>query len=211
MMAFTRSSIWFAVFVLVVFLMGLATGITIDRFASPARRPTRAVGGIGAGPRPAVLADRMSRELDLSDAQKQQLEEIFKRAAGRLETFRRDSRQEFGALSRELDAEIEAVLTPEQREKFRQMRPGRRRPPRGHKPEGAKGKTKDGKIPAEAAVYGFETTGGRSCSCSESTSFSGRRCSSSQFSRARRPSSTRSAANAGAGSALTDRSRSASN
>jgi Spy/CpxP family protein refolding chaperone len=131
MMAFTRSSIWFAVFVLVVFLMGLATGITIDRFASPARRPTRAVGGIGAGPRPAVLADRMSRELDLSDAQKQQLEEIFKRAAGRLETFRRESRQEFGALSRELDAEIEAVLTPEQREKFRQMRPGRRRPPRG--------------------------------------------------------------------------------
>jgi Spy/CpxP family protein refolding chaperone len=126
MMALARSRIWFAVFVLVVFLIGLATGVAINRFSPYGPAAPRGLSGGRPGPRPALLADRMSRQLELNETQKQQLEEIFKRAAQRMEAFRRDSRQQFATLSRELDSEIEAVLTPEQREKFREMRRSRR-------------------------------------------------------------------------------------
>lgn len=138
MMALTKSRIWFAVFMLIVFLIGLGTGMAIDRYAASGRRAARGFGGMGSGPRPAVVAERMSRELDLSDTQQQQLEEVFERGAGRFERFRRENRQRFVALSQQLSAEVEAILTPEQREQFRELRRSRQRrggerPPRSRR------------------------------------------------------------------------------
>jgi Spy/CpxP family protein refolding chaperone len=129
MMAIAKSRLWFAVFLIIVFLLGIGTGLTVDRFADPGPRGPRGFGRMGPGPRPAALADRMSRELNLSSTQREQLEQVFVRGAERLENYRRDSRRQFASLSRQLNSEVEAVLTPEQRERFRAMR--RERPRRG--------------------------------------------------------------------------------
>lgn len=127
MMALARRKLWFAVFVLVVFSIGVAAGIVIDRYRPMGRRPF-AMGMMRQGPpRPAQIADRMSRELGLTAAQRADLEAVFKRNGDRLVRFRARTGAEFDAIRTQLDAEISAILTPEQRATFEQQRKRRER------------------------------------------------------------------------------------
>jgi Spy/CpxP family protein refolding chaperone len=97
-----------AVLVLVLtFGAGLVVGFGLGRFAHLARG--------GRGPMPEVAArmmlNRLDRHLELTDAQETQIRAIFERRHSRM-------RDEIA----QTNAEIESVLTPEQREKLRKMR-----------------------------------------------------------------------------------------
>lgn len=121
--------LWFALFVLVVFCLGAAAGVVADRYTA-LRRPSFGPGRMGGGmgfmrpgpPRPSEIADRMSRELDLTPEQRQQLEAVFERNGDRLQHFRRQTGAQFDVLRKQLDSEISAILTPEQRAKFEEQR-----------------------------------------------------------------------------------------
>lgn len=133
MRALLGRKVWFGVFVLVVFCLGAAAGVVADRYRMfGGRRPFGAGMLRGGPPKPAEIADRMSRELGLTDAQRTQLEEVFRRNGDHLEQFRRETGARFDVLRKQLDSEISAILTPEQRAKFEEQRKRRERnrPPR---------------------------------------------------------------------------------
>ena len=136
-MSDNRVRLWFALFVLVVFGVGLAGGVVLNRSfvrrASFDRLSDRWRGPIdvgpggqgpgggprrGAGPPPGVLVDRLARELDLTADQRTKIEEVLAARRTRLETVQREVRERFDAEQRGLRDEIRKVLTPEQQEKF---------------------------------------------------------------------------------------------
>jgi Spy/CpxP family protein refolding chaperone len=127
-MADSRMRIWFALFVLAVFCFGAAAGILIgmrmDRSDVPWRRlpgADRAAGlrgGPGAGPPPQVLLERLTRELDLDQSQREQIRTVLEASRGRVIALQRDVRGRFDDEQRTLREEIRKVLTPEQQEKF---------------------------------------------------------------------------------------------
>jgi Spy/CpxP family protein refolding chaperone len=83
----------------------------------------------------------MARDLQLTADQQKQVEQAFERGAVRLETFRTATREQFDALKKQLDDDIDRVLTPEQRVKHQAMREEerRRRPPPGGRGPGRGG------------------------------------------------------------------------
>jgi len=144
-----RVRIWFALFVLAVFGVGLAGGVLIGR-AVPRRaergvdRPGRGPGDFGpggpgprrgGGPPPRLLVERLTTDLNLTVDQQKKIEEILTASRTRVETLQRDVRDRFDAEQRSLREAIHQVLTPEQQQKFDQRerergRFGRRGPPR---------------------------------------------------------------------------------
>lgn len=72
-------------------------------------------------PLPAVL-HRLDRRLDLTDAQRQQVEEILTRRRTRINAMWGGMRPRVRAEVEAMNAEIANILTPEQREKFEKMR-----------------------------------------------------------------------------------------
>ena len=126
MTPFGRSRLWFGLFILVVFLLGVVTGLGGSRFlhGPPFGRPPRP-------PSPAMIADRLTRELNLTPEQRKQVEVVLQQGTDRLERFHAETGDQYGKLRRELDADIERVLTPEQQAKYRTLRPG---PPRDGRP-----------------------------------------------------------------------------
>jgi Spy/CpxP family protein refolding chaperone len=152
-MSDNRMRLWFTLFVLVVFGVGLAGGVVLDRSfgrrgafdrTDRGRRPIdvgpggQGPGGgsrRGGGPPPAVLVDRLARELDLTAEQRTKIEEVLTARRTRLETVQREVRERFDAEQRSLRDEIRNLLTPDQQEKFdsnerQRGRSGRRGPPR---------------------------------------------------------------------------------
>jgi Spy/CpxP family protein refolding chaperone len=143
-MSDNRVRIWFSLFVLVVFGVGLAGGVALDRslnrraafnrsFDRGGPRGPMDVGpggpgpggpGPGGGPRrgggppPRVLVDRLASELDLTADQRTKIEEVLTARRTRLETVQREVRDRFEAEQRGLRDEIRKILTPEQQEKF---------------------------------------------------------------------------------------------
>jgi Spy/CpxP family protein refolding chaperone len=146
----SRVRIWFALFVLVVFAVGLAGGVIAGRVVT--RRPAieRGVerdrgprdfgpGGPGSrrggGPPPRVLADRLAKDLGLTAEQQAKVEAVLTASREHVESLQRDVRERLDAEQRNLRDEIRKVLTPEQQQKFDQSqgergRFGRRGPPR---------------------------------------------------------------------------------
>ncbi len=122
--------------VAVAFVAGALIGFAGGRFYSLFHGPMR------GGPGPEFVRGRiishLDRELDLTPQQKDQLAQIMDRHHKRMQDLsaavRPQMRQEIEAANRE----IEAVLTPEQREKFQtmRMRMDRYLPRRGRHHEG---------------------------------------------------------------------------
>ncbi len=140
-MAASRTRVWFSLFVLAVFCLGLAAGLVIDRrlgppplagggaFSGPAGR------GLGPrGPRAGLLIERLDRELQLTDDQKQRVQSIFDARRPRLEAMQRDMAVHAEEEQRALQADVRQVLNAEQQVKFdrwleQQPRGRRGRPP----------------------------------------------------------------------------------
>ena len=129
-MSDNRTRIWFALFVLVVFCVGMAAGALVGRRLGPPHSdvegpPLAGPGGRrGAGPggpggaSPARLIDRLDRELQLTDEQKAGIQKVFEARREPLERAQREMRERMDREQRELRAEIRKVLTAEQQPKF---------------------------------------------------------------------------------------------
>jgi Spy/CpxP family protein refolding chaperone len=137
-----KTRLWFGIFVALVFIAGVATGSLLERvfnrplWAGMPGMPMGATvridggppgfGGRGgpfamATPAPGMLAGVFAEELKLTDDQRKQIETIFESHRPQLSVLRDSVRDKFEQERKAIDAEIEKVLTPEQRERFHEI------------------------------------------------------------------------------------------
>jgi Spy/CpxP family protein refolding chaperone len=139
-----KTRLWFGIFVFLVFIAGVATGSLLERvfnrsWPGPMMGAVRVEGGgPGAfavavpgepgrpafamtGPAPGMLAGVFADELKLTDPQRKQIETIFESHRPQLSVLRDSVREKFEQERKAIDAEIEKVLTPEQRERFHEI------------------------------------------------------------------------------------------
>ncbi|MFN8059491.1 MAG: hypothetical protein U0Q12_10015 [Vicinamibacterales bacterium] len=111
---------WFVLFLTIVFLSGLGVGVLLSRqLESPAAASSVArQRGRRPVPPPAELAHRLKKDLELNDDQERDLERIFTAGRERLQGLRREVRARFDAEHRDVRAEVDKVLTPEQQSRF---------------------------------------------------------------------------------------------
>jgi len=125
-MSDSRPRIWFSLFVLAVFCVGLGAGVLLGRrMVSPPGRPfgefggpPGLAGGRRGGPPPGVLLDRLHRELDLTEDQRTRIDVVLRASRERLDQFQQDTRTRLDSEQRALREQIRKELTPEQQQKF---------------------------------------------------------------------------------------------
>jgi Spy/CpxP family protein refolding chaperone len=118
-MSDNRIRIWFSLFVLVVFCVGMAGGIVIGRrMAPPPRSGMFLPGEPGRGRGPGPLIDRLDREVQLTPEQRTRVKAIFDARRARLEEVQREVIARAEQERRALQDEIRTVLTPEQQTRF---------------------------------------------------------------------------------------------
>lgn len=126
------SNLIVALILIAPFLAGLAGGVALDRFALHHRHGPFAGTPLGRG-RPPVnataraemrrhLADRIANDLDLSQAQRAQLDTILPHRLAAFDALRKEMAPRVQALLDSSSAEIEAILTPAQRVKWAELR-----------------------------------------------------------------------------------------
>ena len=89
------------------------------------------------------MGERLSKKLGLTAEQKARVDEIIKSKMDRMEQERKACREKMESIKTETDAQITAILTPEQKTKFEELRKNREN--KEHKrtdkcPAGKKGK-----------------------------------------------------------------------
>jgi Spy/CpxP family protein refolding chaperone len=105
-----------AITVLVLtFVAGVATGVFGAHMAI-------LHGGPGAERFPHAMVNRLDHRLDLTDAQRAQVEAIIKRRHAHIDEMWDGVRPKVRAEIESTNQEIERVLTPEQRARFKRMR-----------------------------------------------------------------------------------------
>jgi Spy/CpxP family protein refolding chaperone len=135
-----------------VAIAGVLSGAALDRYVlylwgrpGPERgefRPDRRGGGgrgafgeIGRGLPPPEVNSRLMRELDLSPAQRAEIDSLLDRQAAKLREVRERVRPEIDSLVAETEREMSARFTPEQRKRYdslrKEMRPPSSRSRRG--------------------------------------------------------------------------------
>ena len=127
-MSDNRAKIWFALFVLVVFCAGAAAGVFVERRFDGPERSWRGGGpppggpgsGRGGGPPPEILLRRLTDDLDLDAAQREQVGRVLRESRDRIEGLQHDVRQQFDREQQNLRDEIRKVLRPEQQQRFEQ-------------------------------------------------------------------------------------------
>ena len=149
-MSDTSTRLWAGLFVLVVFVSGLAAGVLVRPWLRFSPGPPRGLGTRGMVGRPAPdrmterLLERISTEIDLTLEQDQGLRAVFDGRQQRLREINEEVRDRFETQQAQMNAEIAAILTPEQMEIFQNeilsMRGERgRRGPRGRGGRGGRG------------------------------------------------------------------------
>ena len=142
----TSTRLWAGLFVLVVFVAGLAAGVVVIRL-SPG--PEAGFGRPGAPGRPGGspparmnerLIDRMAAAgMDLTPEQARQLRAVFATRQGRLRDMNEEIRGLFEAQQVQMNADIAEILTPDQMEVFDSEIVRMRRQPRGPRGRGGRG------------------------------------------------------------------------
>lgn len=126
----TGTRIWFGVFTTLVFLAGVAIGLLLDRTPQPTLVPAAnamAVQGVPIGgvpfpqPGPAGVASILADDLALTAAQRDEIAVILAAKREELGAFREHVRERFLQQRQAINAEIERVLTPAQRERFQAL------------------------------------------------------------------------------------------
>jgi Spy/CpxP family protein refolding chaperone len=115
-----RLHLWTALILLGVFLAGAATGVGLAHFLRPPPRPAGPPGRGGMLPPPLV-------ELGLSPEQAEKARAIFERLRPEMEAAIQESFPRVRAIQERAEAEVRALLTPEQAARFDAARA--RRPP----------------------------------------------------------------------------------
>jgi len=110
----TKTTVIAALVLVLTFAGGFAAGFVVHRFL-PRERMMPALAAH-------AMLDHLDRRLDLTDAQRKQIEEILERRHSRISQLWSDVRPRVRAEIDATNAEIEKVLTPEQRAKFATMK-----------------------------------------------------------------------------------------
>jgi Spy/CpxP family protein refolding chaperone len=118
---------------LVLFIVAVAGGLTAVALDRTLLRHGRPHGGPPFGPPPheREFRDRMSREIGLSSDQQRRVDSLMDRQISEIRRLRAEVQPRLDSVVAETRREIEAILTPEQREKARAMA---RRGFDGHRP-----------------------------------------------------------------------------
>jgi len=111
----TKYKILIALTLVVVFGLGVAAGVLGER--NVVHRTARHAAQRMHPPSPETWA----KELGLTQSQQDQIREIFKKSEERMKAYRAESHAKLGEIRKGLKAEIDAVLTPEQRQKNDEM------------------------------------------------------------------------------------------
>jgi Spy/CpxP family protein refolding chaperone len=137
MNASRKSRLMAGVVILLVFLSGVAIGFYLHHALPRRGRPAFAFGGPPPGARPEVkgrMLARLDRDLALTPAQHARIDTVLTRRESELHALMTEARPRFEAIAARTRAEIQAVLTPAQQEKFAEIvkhmesrREGRRR------------------------------------------------------------------------------------
>ena len=140
----TSTRLWAGLFVLVVFVAGLAVGVLVSPWLSPG--PQRGFGPPGLVGRPSPdrmterLLERISADIDLTQDQAQRLRVVFEGRQRRLREINEQVRGRFETQQAQMNSEISAILTPEQMAIFEneivRIRRQRRGPPGRGGPRG---------------------------------------------------------------------------
>lgn len=119
-----KRELWVALFVLVIFVAGLAGGIIVTRwspfgwfgprFGPPSFAGREAPRSFGRG----RLLQRISERLDLTDQQEERLEQVFEARRDRFRAEREAMRRRIETEEETFRSEIADILTPEQLETF---------------------------------------------------------------------------------------------
>lgn len=132
----TRTRVWMALFVTLVFVCGLSIGLAAGLWFGPRGDGGPRWGGerrIAPGPRAFAaqrLLDRLAREDPaLTDAQRARLAALLERRRESLEDVAREMRARFAAEQERLRADAAEILSPAQMEIFDRLRR-----PRGARP-----------------------------------------------------------------------------
>jgi hypothetical protein len=125
-MSDSRPRIWFSLFVLAVFCVGLAAGVLLGRrmVGPPGRAfgdfggPPGLPGGRRGGPPPGILLDRLSRELSLTEDQRTRIDVVLKTSREHLDRLQQETHNRLENEQHALRDEIRTLLTPEQQQRF---------------------------------------------------------------------------------------------
>jgi Spy/CpxP family protein refolding chaperone len=117
--------------ILLVFLLGAASGAFLTHMVDRARHESFVKGGAGA--REDEIVQRLARKLDLDDQQQVQVRVIVRENLAAIRQVRRQYQPQVQEQLEQGQARISALLRPEQRETFQKMIAERkaRRPPDG--------------------------------------------------------------------------------
>lgn len=123
------SRVWFAGFVLIVFVSGLGVGVILTRsLTAPRPAPFGFPGeGLRGGGRammmrgPELRIDRLAETLGLNDSQRKDLDALFQTRRDRLRTFRDEANKRFEDEQKEIRAQIEKILTADQLKRFDEL------------------------------------------------------------------------------------------
>ena len=115
-----RTRVWVGLFVLVVFLAGLAAGVVAAPWLGFGPRPGFgfARGGPERPPLSSRLLERMSSRLDLTTEQTARLEAVLDARRETFRTISRDMRDRIEAEREAFRSALAEILTPEQMETF---------------------------------------------------------------------------------------------
>ena len=106
---------------------GVLLGAALDRFLVHRRAVHGFLGGRGPHEPPLEMRTHLVRwlasKLDLTDAQRTQVDSILTRQDSTLHLLMGEMRPRFEGLATETHAKIETVLTPGQRDRFRKLGP----------------------------------------------------------------------------------------
>jgi len=112
-----KSKLWIILSLILIFAAGVGGGIFAERWWL-AKKP-EARRGINAARYPSH--DRWAKELGLTAEQQEKIREIFKKNDVRIKGLRTDYFKHVGEMRDELKKEIDAVLTPAQKQKMEAM------------------------------------------------------------------------------------------
>jgi Spy/CpxP family protein refolding chaperone len=112
----TKTIVIATIIVIVAFVSGGVAGILLDHlhFMHRGPHPPRMI--------PRMMVNRLAHSLDLTPEQRVKVEEIIERHHRRISELTDGVRPQVHRELEAANAEIEAVLTPEQREKFAKMK-----------------------------------------------------------------------------------------
>ena len=116
----TRTRLWIALFVLVVFLAGLGAGIVAAPWLDRGGPPGPGFGRAGVPPegRSGRLVERMSARLELSDEQAARLGALFDARRDRFRAMSREMRERLASERATFRTAVAEILTPAQLARF---------------------------------------------------------------------------------------------